>query len=369
MKIEIDTADFSPSDLGGLVALMQAKGRLPHEALLHVMAPHLPAAAQKFDPIIQRERELEALGDMTVSTLIEGVAACSKNFTVAELASLLADLNAELYSRNVIKPEDNPANGVALPAASVAGMDDTMHGGDSFARSEVVVGAGVDLAAVFGAAAKGPTDADIAGENQKSTDEQKPLTPATTTQLDKKGLPWDARIHASSKTINADGTWRQKRGVADALVTTVEAELRQVMALPRGDIPAADAYERIDVTTIDDTERKFIDGGPTVGRTFERDSKEQLVPMLMDMHGRIIPPPPPTATPAPPAPPAPNADPTTFPELVTFIAAQKVAGKLNQTQVQAALTSIGIEGALPVINSRLDLLPALVAKLRQIGGV
>lgn len=49
--------------------------------------------------------------------------------------------------------------------------------------------------------------------------------------VDSAGLPWDERIHASSKAIIADGTWRRKRGVDDALVVEVEGELRALMAI------------------------------------------------------------------------------------------------------------------------------------------
>lgn len=49
---------------------------------------------------------------------------------------------------------------------------------------------------------------------------------ATLTITDSTGLVWDERIHASSKALNADGTWRTKRGVDKALVAEVEAELR-----------------------------------------------------------------------------------------------------------------------------------------------
>lgn len=39
-------------------------------------------------------------------------------------------------------------------------------------------------------------------------------------------IPWDERIHATSKSINADGTWRLKQKVdKDTLVPMVEAEL------------------------------------------------------------------------------------------------------------------------------------------------
>lgn len=42
---------------------------------------------------------------------------------------------------------------------------------------------------------------------------------------DKNGLPWDERIHAGIKALNADGTWKKRRGVDDATVTAVTAEL------------------------------------------------------------------------------------------------------------------------------------------------
>ena len=53
---------------------------------------------------------------------------------------------------------------------------------------------------------------------------------ATPPALDSQGLPWDERIHASSKSLNADGTWRFKRGVDKALVMSVGAELKVRMA-------------------------------------------------------------------------------------------------------------------------------------------
>lgn len=50
-------------------------------------------------------------------------------------------------------------------------------------------------------------------------------TNANPPSVDKNGLKWDERIHASTKTTNADGTWKKKRGVDDALVASVTAEL------------------------------------------------------------------------------------------------------------------------------------------------
>lgn len=44
-------------------------------------------------------------------------------------------------------------------------------------------------------------------------------------ELDSAGMPWDARIHASTKTKVKDGTWKKMRGVDEDLVAEVEAEL------------------------------------------------------------------------------------------------------------------------------------------------
>ena len=41
--------------------------------------------------------------------------------------------------------------------------------------------------------------------------------------VDANNMPHDERIHAGSKALNADGTWRKKRGVSDELVRRVEA--------------------------------------------------------------------------------------------------------------------------------------------------
>lgn len=49
---------------------------------------------------------------------------------------------------------------------------------------------------------------------------------------DKNGLPWDERIHAGTKALNADGTWKKRRGVDDATVAAVTAELTDAAPQP-----------------------------------------------------------------------------------------------------------------------------------------
>lgn len=53
--------------------------------------------------------------------------------------------------------------------------------------------------------------------------------------LDSSGLPWDARIHASTKGVIADGTWRRKKGVDEAEFERVKAELLAA----KGNVPPA----------------------------------------------------------------------------------------------------------------------------------
>lgn len=50
--------------------------------------------------------------------------------------------------------------------------------------------------------------------------------PAASVELDSKGLPWDERIHASTKSKLASGEWKNKRGVPPERITAVEGELR-----------------------------------------------------------------------------------------------------------------------------------------------
>lgn len=66
--------------------------------------------------------------------------------------------------------------------------------------------------------------------------------PPVGVDVDSAGLYWDGRIHGSTKTKNADGSWRQKRGLNDdALKLRVEAEIRAALSAraPSGVVPAA----------------------------------------------------------------------------------------------------------------------------------
>lgn len=85
------------------------------------------------------------------------------------------------------------------------------------AVSEIGAAAAVNLNAIFGT----PTE-DAKVDN---------LVP-----LDSQGLPWDSRIHASTKTFVADGSWKLRRGVDPAEVEKVKAQLKELMAVPQASV-------------------------------------------------------------------------------------------------------------------------------------
>ena len=51
-------------------------------------------------------------------------------------------------------------------------------------------------------------------------------------ELDSRDMPWDARIHAGTKTKISDGSWKKKKGVDKDVVEQVEAELINLMSIP-----------------------------------------------------------------------------------------------------------------------------------------
>lgn len=61
-------------------------------------------------------------------------------------------------------------------------------------------------------------------------DDNGPVAAVADGALDADGLPWDERIHAKSKAQVAGDRWRKRRGVDDATVAMVEAQLRGAAA-------------------------------------------------------------------------------------------------------------------------------------------
>lgn len=156
----------------------------------------------------------------------------------------------------------------------------------------------------------------------------------TITELDSAGLPWDQRIHSSSHKKKADGTWKRLRGVDDALVAAVEAELRQVMA---ADAPKPAAPAGAQPTGPEPTAPvSELTPEPTAGSVFAQQ-----------------PAPPAAVEPAPANP----KEPTNFGELIQAATAAGLQAQLPQVAADLGLPS------LPSLAMRPDLVPQAWAKL------
>lgn len=159
-----------------------------------------------------------------------------------------------------------------------------------------------------------------------------PVAPPTDNRvLDADGLTWDARIHSSSKEMNKDGTWRKRRGVADELVRSVEAELRGVQWVsPEVPTTAKQAIEN--QTQI-----------PVVSETSE--APPTMVEVKLPDMGTL--------------------QPLTFTELLDGVTKAMVSGQLSQNKINEALATIGLT-ALPHLLGN----PALIPAFRNaLGGV
>lgn len=172
--------------------------------------------------------------------------------------------------------------------------------------------------------------------------EQRIDTPAVADHLDKNGLPWDERIHASSHSKTVDGSWRMKRGVDDALVAEVEGGLKALMSIPAPPAPV------------------------------EPSTQESARLFSAAMHGEtvdVVPPPPPPAVvvaPPPPPPPAPAAgDKAAYIKLVTVTLNAIREGKLTQESLAAAVQSVGVP-ELKLLANRLDLVPQVMQTIEAL---
>lgn len=284
-------------------------------------------------------------------------------------------LNADTVHRVVeageakIAPEDAPDVG-APTAADVFGRADpqSIHPVDEYGVHFTGHG-NVDPATVFGGARAGvaydgptgttlgafmgnvpaaplptasaPVNAAAPAQNMAPA----PVQAGSMIELDVHGLPWDARIHASSKARNVDNTWRTRRNVDPALVTTVTAELRTVMGIAPVPVPA-----------------HMVPPVPVPAA--------YVSPVVQAAMGNVpMPPAPPVAPPSAPAiasPPTVSAAPAptgwTFPQLTSQIIGRMNDGRLTQARVLEVLGQVGVP-TLPSLSLRPDLVPAVAAML------
>jgi hypothetical protein len=175
-----------------------------------------------------------------------------------------------------------------------------------------------------------------------------PVTPAPPTgvPVDSEGLPWDKRIHASTKTKRqSDDTWKLIKGVDKDVVERVKAELRATMSLPVAPAPPT----------------PVVPVAPVVNNYSGAQSGGYTPPVT------IVTAPEPPAVPAPPVTPPVPAPPTgmTFSDFVTYATNKIVAKQFSKLQLQEACAAEGIT-SMPMLENRPDLIPAIHKFLESI---
>jgi hypothetical protein len=168
-----------------------------------------------------------------------------------------------------------------------------------------------------------------------------PVTPPNpaNVEVDASGLPWDERIHSSSKGKIADGTWKKKRGINDpALVARVEAELRQRMA---------PGFITVAASSVPPEEAAAVLAAAVFA---------PAVPFV---------PPAAPSVPAPPVAPSAPVGPATFEALMQMVVPIMGAGKLPPQALQEAALACGLPG-LTALQQLPAQIPAVWDKLREL---
>jgi len=153
-----------------------------------------------------------------------------------------------------------------------------------------------------------------------------PPGPAVPAELDKRGMPWDARIHAANRSQTIKGEWKSKRGVDANLVAACEAQNKP------GNVPTPIIAMPATVSAVAPATTAALAPPPP------------SVPMAAATAPTVPPPPPvvPMAGIAAPAAVAPSAS-IDFRGLMQKIQAASAAGKLTPAQINTALAGVGLK--------------------------
>lgn len=141
------------------------------------------------------------------------------------------------------------------------------------------------------------------------------LATVTTPELDSNGIPWDARIHASTKTKTVKGEWKRRKGVDDTTFSGIVAELKGSDDIGEGEFKLSESGEAVAATTF-----------------------------------------------APPPPPPDNTPTGTIKTFADLMVATNAAG-LTPTTVQQAVESVGLLN-IPALAAKPELVPAVAAVLK-----
>lgn len=193
--------------------------------------------------------------------------------------------------------------------------------------------ADMDPVQAFATSAADPVDLDPA-QAFATPVPTSPATPvadgiiAPSAETDTDGLPWDARIHASTKGKNADGRWKARRNTPADTVAAVTAELRALMGVPAAPV------------------------GPTPSTP-----TDGAAPADGAGQTATIPASPSSAPPPPPPPVVPAAPAMDFPAVMRKVTAAQATGAVTPAILNTILADLGL-GALRELVTNPDKITA-----------
>lgn len=156
------------------------------------------------------------------------------------------------------------------------------------------------------------------------------------TMRDKDGFPWERRIHSDPPKFNKDGTWRVRRGVDEATLSSVRASLRAASA-PAGtgaqSVPLPPTQTSVQNIPPPPPSTEAQGQGPSAAEAFAQGGAQASVNL------------PASATPGSPAGVLPGpASGVTFQQLMQKIMVGIQQHKLTNDEVQAACKAGGADG-------------------------
>jgi len=216
---------------------------------------------------------------------------------------------ASLVSSGVLPVADNPATGATSPAEAFSLATPETTPAAAFSTPVVTLPPPVVEAGI-------PASVNA------------PTATSSGVELDAEGLPYDARIHSSSREKIKNGTWKVKRGTGETFVVQVKNELRAALGAPAAS-PRVNTYPQPETPPV-------------------------IIPA-----GEAWPFPTPNA--APVAPPVTPTGPTTLPEFMKQVGAGISSGKIAESDVHAACAKHGVQ--FHTLAARPDLIPTVWGEL------
>lgn len=206
----------------------------------------------------------------------------------------------------------------------------------------------VNLNQIFGA------PVDTAGDLTLTVTADERIETNNLVPLDSQGLPWDSRIHASTKTFIADGSWKLRRGVDPAEVENVKAQLKALMAVPAHNhndgVHATghvdfDPASRIPAPVLTPTEVGYVPVPPTPKSHYLIDIPVPGIDVNIPSNVPV---------------------PVTLTDLIGRMSAAITVGKITQATVTEICVKHGVSEFI-LLSSRPDLIPLIDADMKAMG--